>query len=97
VLYGCGDFVDDYEGISGYEQYRDDLRVLYLATLDAGTGRLVGLRMPVLQARRMRLEHASREDTRWLGGVLDQVSRPFGTGGVRPGTGSELVLATHPD
>jgi poly-gamma-glutamate synthesis protein (capsule biosynthesis protein) len=26
VLYGCGDLIDDYEGIAGYEQYCDDLR-----------------------------------------------------------------------
>jgi len=24
ILYGCGDFIDDYEGISGYERHRDD-------------------------------------------------------------------------
>jgi poly-gamma-glutamate synthesis protein (capsule biosynthesis protein) len=28
ILYGCGDLIDDYEGISGYEHYRDDLRLL---------------------------------------------------------------------
>ena len=27
VLYGCGDFVNDYEGISGYEVFRSDLRL----------------------------------------------------------------------
>jgi len=25
ILYGCGDFIDDYEGIKGYEAFRDDL------------------------------------------------------------------------
>src|SRR5262249_7836262 len=25
ILYGCGDFLNDYEGIRGYERYRDDL------------------------------------------------------------------------
>lgn len=79
VLYGCGDLVDDYEGICGYERYRDDLRLLYFATLRADTGELAGLRMVVLQARKMRLHHASTADTRWLGGKLDQVSRCFGT------------------
>ena len=24
ILYGCGDFINDYEGISGYEVFRDD-------------------------------------------------------------------------
>jgi poly-gamma-glutamate capsule biosynthesis protein CapA/YwtB (metallophosphatase superfamily) len=27
ILYGCGDFIDDYEGIAGYQEYRDDLRL----------------------------------------------------------------------
>ncbi|MGW0878814.1 CapA family protein [Streptomyces sp. NPDC002671] len=79
VLYGCGDLVDDYEGIGGYERYRDDLRLLYLVSLDPGTGRLAGLRMVPLQARRMRLEHASAEDTAWLRTVLDSHARGLGT------------------
>jgi poly-gamma-glutamate capsule biosynthesis protein CapA/YwtB (metallophosphatase superfamily) len=38
VLYGCGDFVDDYEGIGGHQRYRDDLRPAYLVSLDPDTG-----------------------------------------------------------
>ncbi|WP_225838399.1 CapA family protein [Streptomyces sp. NK08204] len=79
ILYGCGDLVDDYEGIGGYERYRDDLRLLYLVVAGTGTGRLTGLRMVPLQARRMRLEHASPQDTTWLCTVLDSHSRGFGT------------------
>jgi poly-gamma-glutamate capsule biosynthesis protein CapA/YwtB (metallophosphatase superfamily) len=79
VLYGCGDLIDDYEGITGYERYRDDLRLLYLASVEADTGKLAGLRMVPMQARRLRLHHASAEDAAWLGGVLDRVSRDFGT------------------
>ena len=79
VLYGCGDLIDDYEGIGGYERYRDDLRLLYLVSLESGTGRLAGVRMVLLQARRMRLEHASSEDTEWLGAVLDRRSRAHNT------------------
>lgn len=91
VLYGCGDFVDDYEGIEGYEEFRDDLRALYLVTLEAGNGRLVGLRMETFQAVRMRLQHASEADVAWLGGVLDRESRRFGTG-VAAGPGRTLTL-----
>ncbi|MFC3577268.1 CapA family protein [Streptomyces yaanensis] len=79
VLYGCGDLVDDYEGIGGYERYRDDLRVLYLVSVEPDTGRLVEARMVPLQARAMRLEHASPEDTEWLRAVLDRFSREFAT------------------
>jgi poly-gamma-glutamate capsule biosynthesis protein CapA/YwtB (metallophosphatase superfamily) len=70
VLYGCGDLIDDYEGISGHERYRDDLRLLYFASVDPGTGELTALRMTPLRARRMRLHHASFEDAEHLRGVL---------------------------
>jgi poly-gamma-glutamate synthesis protein (capsule biosynthesis protein) len=71
VLYGCGDFIDDYEGISGYEEYRDDLRLVFLAAVEAGTGRLCGLRLVPLRARRMRLEHPDGRDRAWLRATLD--------------------------
>ncbi|MBY8880124.1 CapA family protein [Actinacidiphila acidipaludis] len=89
VLYGCGDLVDDYEGITGHAAYRDDLRVLYLVRVEAGTGRLAGLDMVPLRARRMRLEHAPAEDTAWLRAVLDEHSRAFGT---RVATGPDGTL-----
>lgn len=66
VLYGCGDFVDDYEGISGYAEYRPDLRVAYVAALDPVDGRLAELRMTPFLARRMRLCRAPAEDADWL-------------------------------
>lgn len=93
ILYGCGDLVDDYEGIGGYESYRDDLRVLYLVSVEADTGRLVDARMVPLQARRMRLEHASPEDTEWLRAVLDRRSREFGT---RVDSGPDGTLTPRP-
>ncbi|HJY43787.1 MAG TPA: CapA family protein [Propionibacteriaceae bacterium] len=79
ILYGCGDLVDDYEGISGHQQYRDDLRLLYLPQLDPASGELVQLYMAPLQARQMRLHRASDSDGRWLRKTLDKVSRRFGS------------------
>ena len=79
ILYGCGDFIDDYEGISGYEEYRPDLRLMYLASLETGTGRLVRLSMAPMQARTMRLRHAGGADTAWLRDAIDRVSRRFDT------------------
>ncbi|MGW2488326.1 CapA family protein [Streptomyces sp. NPDC001606] len=93
VLYGCGDLVDDYEGIGGYERYRDDLRVLYLVSVAADTGRLAGLRMVPLRARRMRLEHAPPEDTAWLRATLDRHSRAHGT---RVEDGADGTLTLRP-
>ena len=79
ILYGCGDFVDDYEGIGGHARFRDDLRLLYLATIDSATGHLAALRMLPLQARRMRLNRPAAKDAQWLQSMLDRISRPFGS------------------
>lgn len=54
VLYGCGDFITDYEGITGYEQFRDDLVLMYFPRLDPDTGDLVTLHMTPLQVHQMR-------------------------------------------
>ena len=78
ILYGCGDCIDDYEAITGHRVYRDDLRLLYFASLEADTGQLAALRMAPMQARNMRLHHAPAADRQWLGAVLDRISRDFG-------------------
>jgi poly-gamma-glutamate capsule biosynthesis protein CapA/YwtB (metallophosphatase superfamily) len=79
VLYGCGDAINDYEGISGYQQLRPDLRLLYFASVAADTGALAALRIAPMQARQMRQCRASTEDTRWLRAVLERISHRFGS------------------
>ncbi|MBS1184611.1 MAG: hypothetical protein H6R09_212 [Proteobacteria bacterium] len=79
ILYGCGDFLNDYEGIAGYEAYRSDLRLMYFLTLDPSSGKLVRLAMRPMQMRRFRLNRASAEDTRWLQERLDREGRRFGS------------------
>jgi poly-gamma-glutamate synthesis protein (capsule biosynthesis protein) len=80
VLYGCGDFVNDYEGISGYESYRSDLSLMYLPTVDPATGALVRLELAPTQMRRFRVQRASAADGQWLADLLSQEGRQFGTG-----------------
>jgi poly-gamma-glutamate capsule biosynthesis protein CapA/YwtB (metallophosphatase superfamily) len=79
ILYGCGDFIDDYEGIGGYEEFRDDLVLMYFPTLDAHSGEILDLRMAPLRIREMALTHASPADAGWLRCSLDRVCRLHGT------------------
>ncbi len=79
ILYGCGDFVHDYEGIRGHEQYRNDLVVMYLARLDPSTGRIARLEMRPFQMRRFRLDRVSSEDAQWLRDTLDRECAKLGT------------------
>ncbi|NIP14077.1 MAG: poly-gamma-glutamate biosynthesis protein, partial [Pseudomonadales bacterium] len=75
VLYGCGDFLTDYEGISGHEHYRDDLGLMYFVRVAPDSGKLVGLEMVPTQILRFRLHRASESDRRWLLDVLNREGR----------------------
>ena len=77
ALYGCGDFLNDYEGISGHESFRGDLSLMYFADIDTN-GDLIQLRLIPLHVRRFRLERASTADAEWLAQTLDRESAPFG-------------------
>ena len=79
IIYGCGDFVNDYEGISGHLHYRGDLSLAYFVGIDASNGALVDLRIKPTQMRRFSLHDASRADTEWLKNMLDHEGRPLGT------------------
>ena len=78
ILYGCGDLINDYEGISGYEMFRGELGLLYFATLDR-QGRLQKLDMRPVTRRRLRLNASSQEEAAWLANKLDEECRRFGT------------------
>jgi poly-gamma-glutamate synthesis protein (capsule biosynthesis protein) len=90
ILYGCGELLDDYEGISGYEEFRSDLVLMYFLVLERGTGRLVRLTMTPHQIRNFRLVRPSPSDIDWLHLTLDRECRRFGTGvGIQ---GNDFVL-----
>ncbi len=91
ILYGCGDFLNDYEGIEGYEAFRDDLAIAFLARFPADGSRLRSLRLLPFRIRNFRLGRAPAEDLAWLQRILDRESRRFGTRVVTGGNGALLV------
>lgn len=94
ILYGCGDLLNDYEGIGGHEAFRPDLSLMYFPTLDAVSGRLTALRMTPTQVRRLRINRTSEADTRWLRELLNREGRRFGT---RAEITADNTLALHWD
>jgi poly-gamma-glutamate synthesis protein (capsule biosynthesis protein) len=74
ILYGSGDFMNDYEGIGGHERYRPELTAGYLVDIDAATGRAERGIALAFRLRRFRLERASGSDTQWLAETLHRVS-----------------------
>jgi poly-gamma-glutamate synthesis protein (capsule biosynthesis protein) len=93
ILYGCGDAVNDYEGIGGHDRFRSDLRLLYFASLAADTGALAALRMVPVQARKLRLRRAGAADGRWMAAVLTRISQRFGS---RVSAQPDGTLILHP-
>jgi len=77
IIYGCGDLLNDYEGIRGHENYRDDLSLMYFLRMQPATGKLVGLEMVPHQIRRFRLNKASSKDAAWLRDTMDRECRRF--------------------
>ncbi|MHC4508686.1 MAG: CapA family protein [Planctomycetota bacterium] len=72
IIYGSGDFLNDYEGISGYENFRDDLAVMYFVSTDSSTGKLIRLDMTPVQIKHFRANRASRADVLWLRDILNR-------------------------
>jgi poly-gamma-glutamate capsule biosynthesis protein CapA/YwtB (metallophosphatase superfamily) len=91
ILYGCGDLLSDYEGISGYEEFRGDLALIYLVKVDPTQGQLVEVRLVPTQVRRFRLNRASATDVQWLYTLLNRLGAPFATQ-VQPESDHSLTL-----
>jgi poly-gamma-glutamate synthesis protein (capsule biosynthesis protein) len=97
ILYGCGDFLDDYEGITGYEEFRGDLGLLYTLTLNRTTGRLERLCMTPTRVSAFRVRRASEPGAEWLAATLNREGRRFRTSVERTPDGRlELRWASRP-
>ena len=79
ILYGCGDFINDYEGINGYEAYRDDLALMYFVSMDPATARLTRLHLIPTQIKHFRSNRASTQAAQWLRDMLNTEGAKLGT------------------
>lgn len=79
ILYGCGDFLNDYEGISGYEEFRSRLVLMYFVTVNESHGNLLTLKMAPLEIRRFRLHRIGSQEAVWLRDLLTREGKCLGT------------------
>ncbi len=77
VIYGCGDFINDYEGINGHEAFRGDLSLMYFISMDNRLRKLDKFKMTPVQIKNFRVNRASPEDSRWLKEMLNREGRQF--------------------
>lgn len=62
IIYGAGDFINDYEGISGHQHYRGELTLMYFPKIDTENGRLISLKLVPMEIRKFRLNRAGSEN-----------------------------------
>jgi len=72
VFYGCGDFINDYEGIGGHERYRSDLTFMYFVEMDVRSGRLLDLELVPMKIKNFRLIRASELEEQWMFGIMEK-------------------------
>jgi poly-gamma-glutamate capsule biosynthesis protein CapA/YwtB (metallophosphatase superfamily) len=65
ILYGCGDLVNDYEGIAGHQAFRPELTLAWIADLDR-SGALLGLEMLPFRLQGFRLTRTTDDEADWL-------------------------------
>lgn len=92
IIYGCGDFLNDYEGIKGHKIFRGDLGLMYFASLDPMTGKLIQFQLVPTQIKGFRVNLASSEDSRWLYHILHREGIPLGT---TPGLNPDNTLSVQ--
>ncbi|MHC4270391.1 MAG: CapA family protein [Planctomycetota bacterium] len=79
IIYGCGDFLNDYEGIGGYKKFRSDLNLMYFVNVEPSTGKLIQLQMTPTQIKQFKVNRASMSDSKWLRNTLNKEGKQFGT------------------
>ena len=79
IIYGAGDFLNDYEGITGHESYRGDLSLMYFPSMDPTTGHLVDLTMIPTRIRHLRVQHACADDVHWMYQTMTRECKKLGS------------------
>ncbi|HWP93477.1 MAG TPA: CapA family protein [Thermodesulfobacteriota bacterium] len=79
IIYGCGDFMNDYEGIVKHKEFRPDLTLMYFVSMDPSSGKLTGLRMSPMQIKHFKLNRVRREDAFWIAETMSREGKEFGT------------------
>jgi poly-gamma-glutamate synthesis protein (capsule biosynthesis protein) len=78
ILYGCGDFINDYEGIQGHESFRSNLVLMYFPRLNLKDGTLLSLEIYPLKLKNFCLQAPSKEEVEWVLFILNRESNHFG-------------------
>lgn len=77
ILYGCGDFINDYEGIRNYEEFHPELCNMYFISFEMKPFKFLRLELDCLKMKRFRLIQASVSELNWMHETLNRICMPF--------------------
>lgn len=91
IIYGCGDFVDDY---AVDQRFRSNLSFVYVIHLDPQTATWHHMELVPTKIRTLGVTQATEDDDReWLARVLARLSEEYGTKVEKhPGGGGRLLI-----
>jgi poly-gamma-glutamate synthesis protein (capsule biosynthesis protein) len=96
IVYGCGDLLNDYEGIASRGPLGSDVGCLYRVGL-AGDGAVQSVQIVPMRLRRFRLERADAASRDWVADVFDGGRARFGTSVERAADNSLTLRWATPD
>ncbi len=79
ILYSCGDFLNDYEGIRNHREYKGHLGFMYFPTYHLVTGELLNLCLVPTQIKKFRVALATEKQLQWMEKVLNREGAILGT------------------
>lgn len=79
IIYGAGDFINDYEGIGGHEDFRGDLSLMYFPEINLENGQLISMKIAPMIIKNFKLNNASKTDALWLKDILNREGEQLGT------------------
>ena len=74
IIYGAGDFINDYEGIRDYEEFRGDLVLDYLVEIEE-TNKIDKLKLLPFRIKNFRLNYCNEKEIDWIFNVLKRESK----------------------
>lgn len=75
IIYGAGDFINDYEGIGGFEEFRGNLTLTYFPEIDLKTKKLSSLILVPMKIQKFKLNYPLEEEIDWVLKVLKRESK----------------------
>lgn len=82
IIYGCGDLLNDYEGIRGHREYRPELVLMYFPVFSA-SGTLERFTLTPMQIKHFRLRRPGSDDIDWMAAMLNREGSRMGTRVIR--------------